>query len=319
MRKHHLVLVAILVAETIFFAAISGPSFDSVAEAVNYTSSYFADLVAQAAPEFFLAFGMTLVLMTAGIDLSVGSLVALVASTMALFSGGSDFWWSALPLGLVVAVSLGGANGVLVSVFDIPPIIATLGTMIFFRGWCFFILGDLERAPFVDVPGYGVLGEFNCVLPMLAVLYGVGGVWFYRSRWRREIVFVGGHRVAAHYAGVRVGRILVSVYLLMGVLAFLAAVTFTARNGSVSGSALTGLELKVIVAVVLGGTRVQGGHGSLFGSFLGVLVIAVLEEGLRSSAAWGESHLPFKLSHLEYILLGLLLIVGVRWSMRRRD
>ena len=127
---------------------------------------------------------------------------------------------------------------------------------------------------------------------------------------------LGGNRVAARYAGIPVTRRTAEVYTLMGLLAFLAALTFTARNGSVSASSLTGLELKVIVAVVLGGTRVQGGAGSLLGTFFGVLIIAVMNEGLRGAARWGEEHLPFKISHLEYLLLGALLVVGVWLNTR---
>lgn len=127
---------------------------------------------------------------------------------------------------------------------------------------------------------------------------------------------LGGNPIAARYAGIPTDRRTVQVYMLVGLLAFLAALTFTARNSSVSASSLTGLELQVIVAVVLGGTRVQGGAGSLLGSFYGVLIIAVMDEGLRGAAQWGAAHLPFKISHLEYILLGLLLIGGVWLNSR---
>ena len=122
---------------------------------------------------------------------------------------------------------------------------------------------------------------------------------------------LGGNRIAARYAAVPVERRLLQVYLAVGVLAFVAALSFTGRNGSVSASSMSGLELHVIVAVVLGGTQVQGGKGSLLGTFFGVLFIAVLDEGLRGAAGWGNENLPFKMSHLEYILLGMLLLGGV--------
>jgi ribose/xylose/arabinose/galactoside ABC-type transport system permease subunit len=125
------------------------------------------------------------------------------------------------------------------------------------------------------------------------------------------MLMLGGNVVAARYAGIPVTRRLCEVYTLMGLLGFLAAVAFTARNGSVSASSLTGLELKVIVAVILGGTRIEGGGASLLGTFFGALIISVLDEGLRGSARWGDEHLPFKISHLQYILLGTLLVAGV--------
>lgn len=313
MIQRNLILLALLIVEVLLFNVIGGVALSSVVD--------FMAIISQSAPVLLLAWGMTLVLMTGGIDLSVGSMVALVACAMGALGGESadgSFWVTAVPCGLVLALALGCVNGVLVARFDIPPIIATLGTMIFYRGWCFVLLGDRERAPFLDVPGYEFVGEFAFCAVILVLLYGAGGGYFMRSRWRQEILLVGGNRVAARYAGLRVGRLQVEVYTLVGFLAFLAALCFTARNSSVSGSALTGLELKVIVAVVLGGTRVQGGSGSLSGSFLGVMVIAVLEEGLRGSVLWGEEHLPFRIRHLEEVLLGLLLLGGVWLHSREK-
>jgi ribose/xylose/arabinose/galactoside ABC-type transport system permease subunit len=214
----------------------------------------------------------------------------------------------------VVGIAAGGLNGLLISRLDVPPIIATLGTMIFYRGLCFVLMGDLERSPFLNVPAYESFGQLSGAALLTLFVFGVGGIYFSNSVWRRHILMIGGNRVAARYAAIRVDRRLAEVYVLMGVLAFLAALSFTARNGSVSASSLTGLELRVIVAVVLGGTQVQGGSGSILGSVFGVLFIAVLDEGLRGAAVWGTKHLPFRISHLEYVLLGLLLVFGVAWN-----
>jgi ribose/xylose/arabinose/galactoside ABC-type transport system permease subunit len=305
-----------LVAEIALFTALSGQSFHSPAEFLAYFRSYFADLLCQSAPVLLLAFGMTLVLMTAGIDLSVGSTVALIACVMSGFPAGPAFWWTAVPLGLALGLLLGAINGAIIARLDVPPIITTLGTMILYRGLCFVVMGDLEKSPFVSVPGYEALGQFVGAALLVGLLFVAGGGWLKRSRWLQELLTVGGNRVAARYAGIEVGRRTVEVYTLVGLLAFLAALVFTARNSSVSASSLTGLELQVIVAVILGGTRVQGGGGSLIGTFCGVLIIAVMDEGLRGAARWGTENLPFKISHLEYVLLGLLLVVGVWLNTR---
>ncbi|HEV8544596.1 MAG TPA: ABC transporter permease [Verrucomicrobiae bacterium] len=305
------ILLMALFLEAALFTAISGQQFHSVSDFFSYEHNYIADLVAQAAPTLLLGFGMTLVLMTAGIDLSVGSMVALVSCVMSSFPAGGGFWWMALPAGLAVGLAAGLLNGFLIARLDVPPIIATLGTMIFYRGLCFVVMGDLERSPFLDVPGYEALGRFGMSAVLLLLVFGIGGAYFTHSVWRRELLMLGGNRIAARYAGIRVERRTIQVYALMGLLAFLAAVAFTARNGSVSASSLTGLELHVIVAVVLGGTKVQGGSASLLGTVFGVLFIAVLEEGLRGAALWGSRTLPFRISHLEYVLLGLLLVFGV--------
>ena len=300
-------LFALLLAEIGFFMALSSDGVPSAA----YLQSYFLDLVVQAAPTLLVAYGMTLILMTGGIDLSVASIIALISCVMSCFEPGPSFWWKALPAGLAMGLSAGALNGLLVARLDVPPIIATLGTMIFFRGLCYMVMGDLERSPFLDVRGYDFFGHAGGAVALVLVVFVAGGTWFTNSIWRRHLLMIGGNRVAAHYAAIPVGRRLVETYMLMGLLAFLAALAFTGRNGSVSASSLTGMELHVIVAVVLGGTKVQGGSGTLIGTVFGVLFVAVLDEGLRGAATWGTRNLPFRISHLEYVLLGLLLVTGV--------
>ena len=309
--KRSAILFAVLVIELALFTAISGQNFGSAAEGARYFQSYLADLFVQSAPILILAFGMTIVLMTAGIDLSVASIVALVACVMASFPPDANFWWRALPAGLAVGLGAGLLNGLLIARFDVPPIIATLGTMIFFRGLCFVIMGDLDKSPFLEVKGYDWFGNFSGAAALIVLVFLFGGIYFSISIWKRELLMIGGNRIAARYAGIRVERRLIQVYVLAGFLAFLAAICFTGRNGSVNASALTGLELHVIVAVVLGGTRVQGGNGTIIGTAFGVLFIAVMDEGLRGAAIWGARHLPFKISHLEYVILGVLLVFGV--------
>lgn len=316
------VLLPLLVLEILIFTLLSGNEFHSTAEVLQYFRSYFADVLTQAAPVFLLAFGMTLVLMTAGIDLSIASITALVCSVMSTFAPGPGFWWTAVPVGLATGLALGFTNGFLIARLDVPPIVATLGSMIFFRGLCYLVLGEAEKSPFVDVPGYEWFGQVTGAMTLVGAVFLVGGGYFYYSRWRREILMTGGNRIAARYAGIPVTRRTWEVYTLVGFLAFLAALCFTARNSSVSASSLTGMELHVIVAVVLGGTKVEGGSGSLVGTFFAVLFVAVLDEGLRGAALWGTQNLPFKISHLEYILMGLLLIGGVwinSWTAARTE
>lgn len=312
--KRILILLGVLALEIALFTVLSGNSFHSPSQFFAHLGSYLADLLAQAAPTLLAALGMTIVLMTAGIDLSIGSTVALVSCVMASCAPGPAFWWKALPLGCAAGMAAGGLNAVLIASLDVPPIIATLGTMIFYRGLCFVVMGDLEKSPFLEVPGYEMLGQLNGAGALTAFVFIAGGIYFSHSVWRRQILMLGGNRIAARYAAIPVERRTAEVYVLMGLLAFLAALTFTARNGSVSASSLTGFELRVIVAVVLGGTSVQGGSGTIVGTIFGVLFIAVLDEGLRGGAVWGARHLPFRISNLEYVLLGLLLVFGVMFN-----
>ena len=305
--KRVAILAGLLLLEIVLFSAVSGNATLSP----KYLGSYFADLLAQAAPTLLAAFGMTIILMTGGIDLSIGSAVALISCVMSCFPSGPAFWWTALPAGLAAGLLAGGLNGLLVARLDIPPVIATLGTMILFRGLCFVIMGDLERSPFLAVAGYDWLGHLEGALALVIGVYAVGGTYFAHSIWQRHILMIGGNRTAARYAAIPVEKRLWQSYGLMGAVAFLAALTFTGRYGSVSASSLTGFELQVIVAVVLGGTKVQGGSGTLVGTVFGVLFVAVMDEGLRGAAVWGNEHLPFRVNHLKYVLLGLLLVGGV--------
>ena len=269
---------------------------------------YWQDVLTQAAPLLVLALGMTAVLMTAGIDLSVGSMTALIACVMSTFDGGPNFWTHGGSRRVFDRDRCSALNGTLIAWMDIPPIIATLGTLFFYRGLCYVVRESQESDVFNDVPAWGILpeytwfGEFPGAILTASGLLLLAGVWFYWSRWRRELLMLGGNRIAARYAGIPVYFRLFQVYVLMGACAFVAAILGTAREGSVSASWQMGLELQVIVAVVLGGTRVDGGFGSVWGSLIGVLLVTVLDEGLRM----------IEQSDLEPVMLGLLLILGVR-------
>lgn len=265
-------------------------------------------ILIHAAPLVVLAVGMTLVLITAGIDLSVGSMTALVACVMSTFAGGDSFWLTAVPVGLLVAIGLGALNGTLIAKMDIPPIIATLGTLFFYRGLCYIVLPEGKTSNVFGhvpesgwLPNYLWLGEFPGAVVVASLVLVFAGVWISWSRWRRELLMLGGNRIAARYAGIPVDLRLFQVYTFMGLCAFLAAVIGTARDGAVSANWQEGLELQVIVAVVLGGTRVDGGFGTLVGSVWGVFLVVVLDEVLRTISQ----------SEKQPLLLGLLLIVGV--------
>lgn len=306
-------LPLLLLLEMALLAPLSNVRFASSDVFMQSFGWYLSDLVVQAAPILVLSLGMTIILISGGIDLSVGSMTALVACVMSTFEPGPRFWYTAVPIGLAVGAGLGLFNGLLIAALDVPPIIATLGTLFFYRGLCDVVLKGSKPSPFFDVPGYDRLGELTGVLIVVGCVLLVGGGWFRASRWRREILMIGGNRIAARYAGIRVHRRLIEIYTLSGILSFFAAVCFTAHDGSASAASYSGLELQVIVAVVLGGTSVSGGAGSVLGSVIGVFLVAVLAEGLLAGSGvfWIQERLPFKFSDLRFVLLGTLLLVGV--------
>ena len=303
MKARRVILPLLLLVEFACFLPWSGTRFDTFA---NFSRGLWGNLEAvlvHAAPLLVLSLGMTVVLITAGIDLSVGSMTALIACVMSTFGGGADFWFTAVPVGLILAVGLGAFNGLLVARMDVPPIIATLGTLFFYRGLCYVVLPDGKTSNvFGQVPEYAWFGEFPGAVALAGITLLLAGTWFWWSRWRREVLMLGGNRVAARYAGIRVDFRLWQVYTLMGVCAFLAALIGTAREGAVTANWQEGLELQVIVSVVLGGTRVDGGFGSVWGSIIGVFLVVVLDEGLRMIGH----------SEIQPVMLGLLLLLGVK-------
>ncbi|QDU78935.1 Ribose transport system permease protein RbsC [Polystyrenella longa] len=307
------ILLIILLLELILFAPLNGVTFSSWSE-FSFSFGWFCSAIfEQSVPLLILSVGMTFILMTGGIDLSIGSMVALIACVMSLTESPEAFWYTGFLIGLVLALGLGLFNGFLISRMDVPPIITTLGTLIFYRGLCTITVKQSENAIFGEIPHYEIFRNMQTLLALVVMICLGGAYAYYRSRWRRDLLMIGGNPIAARYAGIPVGWRLVQVYTLMGFFAFIAALCLTSWNGSVSASSFQGLELKVIVAVVLGGTRVEGGRGSIICSLIGVLMIAVLEEGLRGAGTTFEN-----IDHLRYVLLGLLLIGGV-WLNKRNE
>jgi len=147
-----LLLPVLLLIEMAAFAPLSGVRFGSWEAFSTSAGWYLNDLAIQAAPILVLSFGMTAILMSGGIDLSVGSMTALVACVLATFEPGDRFWLTAVPVGLAVGCGLGLLNGLLVAALDVPPIIATLGTLFFYRGLCDAVLKGTKPSPFTDVP-----------------------------------------------------------------------------------------------------------------------------------------------------------------------
>jgi len=239
-----------------------------------------------------LAVGMTLVILTGGIDLSVGSLIALssVVTTVLIrdYFGGVH----ATGLGVVgaglVGVALCGVcgwiNGGMIVGFKIPPFIATLGMMMIASGMAFMI----SRGQSIDqVPYFFVwLGRGNWVgIPvavwLMLLIFGIAHGVMACTIFGRSLYAIGGNEVAARLCGVRVGWITAGAYGVSGLLAGLGGLVMASRLGT--GDAKYGMmyELYVIAAVVVGGTSLRGGHGSMFGTLIGALIIAVIENGMN--------------------------------------
>jgi rhamnose transport system permease protein len=261
-----------------------------------------------------LALALTPVIVTGGIDVSVGSLLGLcaVAFGAASIDGGVPVA-AAVPLAILVGAAGGGLNALFIARFRIPPLIVTLGTMALFRG---IAEGVTEGArnfsgfpPHLLALGQGYLGG---VLPaQLAVLVAVAVAYvllLHRSVIGRGWIAIGFGEAGALYAGIPVSRRLSQLYVLTGAVTGLAAVIYVAHLGQARSDAGNGYELSAITAVVLGGASVAGGRGTIGGTLLGLFVVSILQNGLQLSA------LP---SELTGVLTGLVLVGAIALDPRR--
>lgn len=261
-----------------------------------------------------IAIGMTLVIITGGIDLSVGSLAALSAVIAARLirdqCGGID----AAPVGMTLACAaaiamcglLGGISGTLITLFGIPPFIVTLAMMLVASGLAYLASAgqSIYQIPesFVWLGrGSGLFGLPHAVVLML-LLYIVAHVLMSRTVLGRYLYAVGGNREAARLSGVPVRRVLLVAYVACGLLAGLGGVIMASQLKSGSPTYGTMYELYVIAAVVVGGTALSGGEGKILGSLIGALIIAVIQNGMN---------LLNVESYTQKVVLGLVILAAV--------
>ncbi|WP_127073657.1 ABC transporter permease [Pelagibacterium lentulum] len=231
-----------------------------------------------------IAVGMTFVILTGGIDLSVGAVMALSGTIAAgLMVNGLDPS-IALLAGLGVGLGFGLFNGVMVSYGRMPPIIVTLATMGIARGLGLMYSGGypISGLPsWVSWFGNGRLFDIPVPVIMMLLIYFVAWVVLERTSFGRHVYAIGGNEQATRLSGVRVSRIKLAVYGISGLTTALAAVVLTGRLMSGQPNAGMGFELDAIAAVVLGGTAIAGGRGSIIGTLIGATLLGILNNGLN--------------------------------------
>jgi rhamnose transport system substrate-binding protein len=300
-------LVAAIAVEVAVFTAIA-PAF--------LTAANLFEVTRLSVEVGLLAIAMTPILVTGGIDLSVGAMMGLAA---VMFGAASRDWgWptaAAAALALAAGVAGGALNAVAIARLNIPPLIVTIGTLSLFRG-----LAEGMTHGSVNYSGFpaGVLrlgqgyigGVVPAQLPLFAVIFGAYVVLLHRSVVGRAWYAIGFSASAARYAGIPVARRVGLAYVLSGLVASIAAIVYVAHLGQARADAGTGYELDAIAAVVLGGTSVFGGRGSLWGTLGGLTAIAVLQNGLHLAA------LP---SEMAGVLVGVLLVATIAFDRSRRS
>lgn len=234
------------------------------------------------------AFGEILVIITAGIDLSVGSTMALAGmlAAMAMTSWGLPVVPGVI-VGLLTGAMIGLLNGLLISKAKLPPFIATLGLMSIARGICY---GVAKGQPVRGLPkDFNFLGQydlpvfgFDVPLPVIVmfILAIMMSLFLTRTVWGYRIYALGGNEQAAGLSGINTGRIKILVYTLCGSLTALGGLLMTARLGVAAPTAALGYELDVIAAAVIGGTSLAGGEGTILGVLIGAAIMQVLRNGL---------------------------------------
>ncbi len=276
------------------------------------TAANLANVAEQSVIVGVIAIGMTCVILTGGIDLSVGSLVALtgVVIGMALQRG--------LPVaiavlsGLLTGAAAGAINGVMITAGRLPPFIATLGMMSVARGVALLLSDGRPIAGFpasLRMIATGDVAGMPAPVVLMLALYAVAYVLLTRTVFGRYLYAIGGNEEATALAGVNVPRQKVITYAISGLAAATCALLLVARLNSAQPVAGIGYELDAIAAVVIGGTSLLGGSGSVIGTLIGALIMSVLRNGLN---LLGVS------SYLQQVAIGIVIIAAVLIDMALR-
>jgi ribose transport system permease protein len=298
------------------------------------TFNNFKNIAQQNAYLIILAVGQTMVIIGAGIDLSVGAVMAISASVMAVLATqkltilgiaiGPINAWIAMLIGVAVGTLAGSLNGLVIAKGRIPDFVATLGMLEAARGAALLVTGGLP------IPSHLTATELKGYLPdeiiwmggreLLGIPTGpliafiiviIGWVILSRTGTGRATYAIGGNREAARVSGIKVERIKILTYTIMGIMAAVAGIVLTGRMNSANALMATGVELKCIAAVVIGGTNLFGGEGSVVGTLIGAIIMGALGNGLNLlnvSAFW------------QRVVMGTVIVFVVvfdQWRRRR--
>lgn len=289
-----IVLIAVLLAVVLSFAS---PYF--------MTTGNITNLMKQVSIVAILAAGQAVVIMSGGIDLSVGSILALSAVTIGwLIQAGVDPWLATV-LGLAMGTFAGWLNGMVITRMRIPPFIATLGMLGIARGMALVITEGVSFQ--VLEPMFLYIGNAKLLglpLPLYFVIVTFGAIWvmMHLTVFGRHVYAIGGNERVARLQGIAVDRQKLKVYMLSGFLAALAAVVMTGRLAATPPSVGQGIELQAIAAVIIGGISFTGGRGQVLTAFVGALIMAMITNGLN---ILGIS------SFYQQVLIGVVIIVAV--------
>ncbi|WP_052126276.1 ABC transporter permease [Ureibacillus massiliensis] len=290
-------LTGVLILLIIVFSIIA-PNF--------LTTSNFIDVFRQMSMIAIIAIGMTMVIITAEIDLSVGSLVAASSAVLGYLSivMGVNIW-----VAIILTIIMGGISGWTIGFlrnrYGIPSFITSLGWLSVWRGVAYLITGGFPLAPFptsFSFIGSGLIGPIPFVVILMIVLYILFYFILAKTPFGRYVYSVGSNIKAAQLSGVNVAKVKTTVFVITGMFAALAGVILSSRLMSGNPTVANGWELDVIAAVIIGGTSLAGGKGSVIGTFIGALFIAILSNGM---VLMGVS------SYMQLVVKGSIIVIAV--------
>lgn len=270
------------------------------------TAKNILNILRQNSTNLFLATGMTMVIILGGIELSVGSVIALSGciSAMCVINWGLPEivgFIAALLVGAIVGVF----NGFVISMTDIPPFIVTLASMNITKGIALVITGGAPIRCMTDMykfPGAGYVGPIPTPVVLMVIVYIIASFMINRTQLGRHMYAVGGNAQAAQFSGINVKKVKFIIYTYTGLMAGLAGLVTASRLYSGQPTAGDGAEMDAIAAVVVGGTSMSGGSGRLGGTLIGVLIIGVLNNGLNLMGVD---------SNWQYVVKGLVILLAV--------
>ena len=283
---------------------------------VFMTSNNWLNIARQASFNAILGIGMTFVILTGGIDLSVGSMVAVssVVGGLLIIDQGWSMWPAVLAM-LVAGGLCGLLNGLIITLGRIPPFIVTLGTMQVFRGVALQLTNgqpifDITKVqPNFDIWGTRSFGGIPSPVIITAVVFVIGYLILRYTRLGLYTYAIGGNEQATRFSGVNINRYKLAVYSLMGLASGIAGVMLTSRLNSAQPNVANGAELDAIAAVVIGGTSLFGGEGTIIGTIIGALLMAVIRNGLT---------LMHVTAFYQQIVIGAVIILAVLIDRLRR-
>ena len=301
-----LILFIFLVVMALAFSLISRDFYSVYNIKSMLTNVAFTGIVAAA---------LTLVMISGGIDISVGGNIALTSCLLAYLYNMPDH----LPVGVIIGAAIllgaliGAFNGLLITRLNLDPIITTLGTMAITRGIAYVITHGRSMLILEDVTGFigrSELARVPVPLILFAIIYILLAVVLGKSKFGRKIYYIGANQQAAHLSGINVRKTKLLLYLLTGIAASISGIILTGQTAVGMPQHATGTELEVITAVLLGGTALAGGKGTIAGTLAGVLILAVLYNGFTM--------IGFRYVHIRVFQGILLILIVALYEVRKR-